>query len=563
MFKSFNIVTALILWCVYTIIYGVISNNESTLPISGYLSLFAEMGLDTACAILAYKTIRNLENPEKIIFKLIFVSFILAILSDGSYNIILNIFGIVSFSVMVETIFDLPFTGFLLLQTISWALIFKVTYSENALKLKKLILLPFLLSGAVILLTFFFLPSWKVSPLSIEGIYNITDTFLEVASFGFVVISLFSAKNKNLALLASGYLIIIASDFIIRFAEIEKVLFPGSALETTWVLGLILFFAGLYKIKNLDNFTIKDSLNRWNSLHVQIGYWLFTSSLFSIFILLVLNYVFSNLDLKGIRDIPATLIVFAVVSSIISHVISSYLIKPFGQLNKIVKSYANQDTLTERNINNRSQIEEFIELEGCLYEGLLAIKNRSLIEKSYFKSVLNYTNKIRNPVSAISMLAEDINELPEEKRSLLINAAREINESSKELIEKINQLPKEDEVNSTNNLESTENIPQVIMVDDNVNLSMAWEMDAENNDIKLTTYNHPSDFINNIGNFSSDVNIYIDVNLSEEMNGVELSEWAHKKGFKNLYLITGEDPKQFETITWIKAVYGKNPPFSH
>lgn len=557
-----KIVNILILWCIYTALYGAISNYGEFKSLAGYMSLFAEVGLDFTCLTLAFFITRKAKLIEKTIFRLVAISFVFAIFSDASYNLILNILGIRNFSLKLESSFDLPFTAFLLLQSIAWSLVFKIIYNESKQHLKILIALPFFLSGAVILLTFLFLPTWQVNPLSVEGIYNISDTLLEVISFGFVVICLFSARDKNITLLASGYLIIIASDFIIRFAEVEKVLFPGSALETTWILGLMLFASGLYKINISNNINIRRSLNKWNSLNVQIGYWIFTSSLCSIFILLLLNYIFSNLDLKGIRDIPATLVVFAVLSSILSHGIASYLIRPFKHLNHIVSTYSQGDLKTPENIKSSPQIEEFIQLEDCLYEGISAIKNRTLIEKSYFESVVNYTNQIRNPVSAIHMLVTDIDELPDEKKSLLIDAANLILSNTDTLIQKMNGLPNKCNKALLNSQQQNHSNLQVIMIDDNKNLAMAWEMDAANFSVPLTTYNDPENFMRDAGGINKEVVLYIDINLSEDMSGIELSKWAYKQGFSNIYLITGENANNFQEMHWIKGVFGKEPPFS-
>lgn len=548
------------LWGIYAITYGVLNIYGKTQAIAGLLSMIAEAGLDLACCILALTLAKKLVNHEKIIFKLVASSFIFAAISDSSYNIILNIFGIRSFSFFIESIFDLPFTAFLLLQTIVWGLIFKVLFQKNNQNFNKLIFLPFLLSGVIIFLTFLLLPSWEVSPLSAEGLYNILDTTLEVISFGFVVIILFSAKGRSLALLASGYLIIIASDFIIRFAEVENVLFPGSALETTWALGLLIFLFGLINIKNSNQFNIKNSLNNWNSLHVQAGYWIFTSSLFSILLLLVLNYFFSNIDVKGVRDIPATLIVFAVFTSIASHLISSYLIRPFKYLKKLVSLYAQSDLALPPERSTETKIEEFKQLENCLYDGLTAIKNRSYIERNYFNSVVEYTNKIRGPASAIHMLVNDIVELPPGKKQLLLDAANQINITTEHLIKKINLIPNENKEANFPHIDG-KNSDLVIMIDDNINLSMAWEMAAEENGVSIKTYNNPNDFMTDAGMFDKSIKIYIDINLINEINGIELSRWAYKEGFENLYLITGDRSGDFPEMPWIKEILGKMPPF--
>ena len=53
---------------------------------------------------------------------------------------------------------------------------------------------------------------------------------------------------------------------------------------------------------------------------------------------------------------------------------------------------------------------------------------------------------------------------------------------------------------------------------------------------------------------------YIDVHLSDNENGEQVTKELFELGFKNLYLATGFEVDQFSHITWIKGVVGKSPP---
>lgn len=550
-----NVAWAIYLWFIYTLFYGLTKNIPAIESLNGYLALIGEAGLDFLCAVLAFSVLAKCDTDSKTITKLFALSFVFGFISDGSYNIILNIMGIDTFPSLVETVFDLPFAAFLLLQTFAWFLIFKKVYHKSKYHLKGLILLPFLISGITVLLTFFLMPAWKVNFSSTEGIYNIIDTLLEVISFALVIICLFSARDKKITLLASGYLIVIASDFVIRFAEVEKVLFPGSPIETTWVLGLLLFAIGLANIKKQSYFNLNEGLGEWNSLKVQIGYWLFTSSLASLFILLLINSILSNLDIRNMHDIPATLIVFAVLSALLSQILAGYMVRPFRYLNEVISKYSRRDFKAFKNITSDIKIEEFKDLETCLHDGLKAIKQQSYLEREYFQVALAYSNRIMDPIAAIKMLAEDIDELPQEKKKLLFGAVQQVAENTDQLLQQLSATK------GGETTKSQREIIEAIMVDDDKNLAMAWEMDAANVGIDLITFNSPSDFIADIDNLDKTANLYIDVNLSSDIDGVKLSKIAYERGFNNLYLITGSDPSEFSNLDWVKGVFGKTPPF--
>lgn len=156
------------------------------------------------------------------------------------------------------------------------------------------------------------------------------------------------------------------------------------------------------------------------------------------------------------------------------------------------------------------------------------------------KSLENATASL----SALKMLVADIDELPQEKKKLLTDII-------------------EDTLGSINHINSEEAHPiQAIMVDDNKNLSIAWEMDALSAGINLIAFNSPHAFIEAMSDFKRGIDLYIDINLNSDINGLELSEIAYKQGFKSIYLITGNNISDINRPPWVKAIYGKDSPFT-
>ncbi len=58
---------------------------------------------------------------------------------------------------------------------------------------------------------------------------------------------------------------------------------------------------------------------------------------------------------------------------------------------------------------------------------------------------------------------------------------------------------------------------------------------------------------------AKDALIFIDVNLNEK-SGLHIAQELHGLGFKNLFLTTSYEPEQFENVTYIRGVIGKEPP---
>ncbi len=547
-------------WIIYDLFYGITKYFVSLHFITGYLSLIAQVSLDLVCMILSYGIAKNTQKLEKCFFTLFSFSFAFNLISDVGYNTIANIIGITNFSFFSELTFDVPFLIFLLLQLNAWFLIFKLIHNRNKHVIRYSVLLysPFIVSSIIVLLTFFLLPFWRVSLTSTQGLFNSLDSILQVITFAPVVVCLFAAKDKKLSLLTFGYLTIIATDFMVHITQVEKLLVTSSLLEIFWILGLLLFTVGLMSIREDRDFIFESNLYNWNNLKTQINYWLFIVSLLSALILLFINTVFTNLSIRSVIHIPTTFIIFAILSALVSNVIADYLIKPFEYFNNIINVYRKKRNPYQHNRGSKIIIEEFKQLGNCLHEGLNAIKNEQFYERIYIDSVLNYANEIRNPTVAIKMLSEDIDELSDKKRRLLKNAADRIMSITQHVLSRFNKPNSSKDVDAFN-LKLTKD--PVILIDDNKNLSMAWEMEADEAGVNLTVYNTPEEFINDAEVLDYDAILYIDVNLSETLSGIELSKWAHYNGFKNINLITGGDVSKLKNISWIKSVCGKSPPF--
>jgi hypothetical protein len=160
-----------------------------------------------------------------------------------------NIAGIINFPPLMETVFDLPFALALFTQAIAWIYIYLVLRQFDTKKL----ILPFIIATLAFTILFYFSPAWHVSKFSAEGLYNIIDTVIEAFLFVFLLLAIYHAENYHIKFIALGYLIVIVSDFMIRCLEVYNLLIPGTSLETTWVLGLLLFAVGLARLRKQQN----------------------------------------------------------------------------------------------------------------------------------------------------------------------------------------------------------------------------------------------------------------------------------------------------------------------
>jgi len=100
-----------------------------------------------------------------------------------------------------------------------------------------------------------------------------------------------------------------------------------------------------------------------------------------------------------------------------------------------------------------------------------------------------------------------------------------------------------------------------ILIDDTKMIHTVWGLMAKRCNKTLAHFYEPEDFFEHILEYPTDTPIYIDSNLNKEKKGEEYARDIHSKGFKKIYLATGDAPKFFGDMPWIAGIVGKEPPF--
>ena len=91
----------------------------------------------------------------------------------------------------------------------------------------------------------------------------------------------------------------------------------------------------------------------------------------------------------------------------------------------------------------------------------------------------------------------------------------------------------------------------VVLYEDEPLFINLWKQTYRNSGMKLV--------INPKNPPEKDALIFIDVNLKEK-SGLQIAQELHNKGHTNLFLTTSYEPEQFENISYIRGVIGKEPP---
>ncbi|MBI4667647.1 MAG: HAMP domain-containing histidine kinase [Elusimicrobia bacterium] len=108
-----------------------------------------------------------------------------------------------------------------------------------------------------------------------------------------------------------------------------------------------------------------------------------------------------------------------------------------------------------------------------------------------------------------------------------------------------------------------ENKIDVILIDDDLLVHKIWQRAAKTHGQNLKTFKSPQEFLDAGGDqFPLETAIYLDSELGNGVKGEYFAQELHAKGFANLYLAAGHSPEKFGASTCLKAIVGKEPPWS-
>lgn len=102
---------------------------------------------------------------------------------------------------------------------------------------------------------------------------------------------------------------------------------------------------------------------------------------------------------------------------------------------------------------------------------------------------------------------------------------------------------------------------EYVLIDDSKINCDNWRLMGKFYNKKVCTFNSPGEFYAMIDQFDRATNIYIDSNLSDDIQGETVAKDIFERGFNKIYLCTGHSKEDFPNMPWIKDIVGKTPPF--
>ncbi len=443
-FITHPLIIAMAGWIIFFLLYSFLKNIPWMEHYSAVFPLIGEGGLDTLAVILTIKLWKKTNNnSHKKIFLLLGISFAALFIADLIYNIVLNLFKFEYKNAIIATLFDLPFALFLFLQLLVWTYLLKL--NKNVVSYgKKILYIPNIVLSSLLFLLFTFGISWKIDYFSAIGLFQLIDTILEVSGFALATICLARSKGLLIRFLTIGYLIVVSSDFIIRYYVVSGIIPYLSPFESTWVLGLLIICLGYYL--SLKNNNDEFYLLPVNSLQSQITILSLILWLGSAFLFIGSNYFF--LEYNGYKQISPGFLSIFVPFTVLSIVASSYLATKISSTLCILESIINDFIINDsmnisdlkkqveilNNINNRNKEDKKLkiyEVEKLRHFIVNAINELQSANKIKAEFLMNMSHDFRTPASGIYHMSRSIYKKisdPELKRlqKLIVNSSEQL-----------------------------------------------------------------------------------------------------------------------------------------
>lgn len=102
---------------------------------------------------------------------------------------------------------------------------------------------------------------------------------------------------------------------------------------------------------------------------------------------------------------------------------------------------------------------------------------------------------------------------------------------------------------------------EFILIDNDLWIRKAWEMEARKKSITLHLFSSVDAFLSRKHEFSKKIPVYIDSELGVELPGEVLAKHIYEAGFSEIYLATGQHTLDISNYTYLKSLTGKSPPF--
>ncbi|HAT3877897.1 TPA: HAMP domain-containing histidine kinase [Legionella pneumophila] len=253
----------------------------------------------------------------------------------------------------------------------------------------------------------------------------------ELIIFSSALLCMIYSENKYLSVCLLGFITLISGDFFINYSFLSQTNHLLSYGELFWFLGQILFFFGITFLYKNKNYIITDWFSKNNSIKNNLALWSFGTSISSFLLFFLVTYFFSAVNKELLLGLPLFILLYSAILVVFSIMMGRRFESPFKRLAANVEALSQNDKAI---IDNNFSIQEFIFLQKFIVDAFESREQKDRSRKTLLNITVQAAHDIRSPLAAINTALLSLNSIPEEKRIIIRNAAKRINDIANNLL---------------------------------------------------------------------------------------------------------------------------------
>ncbi|MFA5960659.1 MAG: hybrid sensor histidine kinase/response regulator [Tatlockia sp.] len=299
--------------------------------------------------------------------------------------------------------------------------------------------LPFFICLSLITIFLFFSSINHVfSYFSWERISHTISFISEFIIFNAALLCFIYSENNGFSLCLFGLITVISGDFFINYSFLSQTISLLSYGELLWFLGLIFILFGSRLLYQNKQYIVRDWFARTNSIKNRMALWSVGTSMSSFLLFFLMAYLLSAIDKQLLLGLPIFILVYSIIVVILSVVMGKRFEAPFKQIVANIEYLMLQNDRSK--VDDNFSTQEFVFLQKFIFDAFEMKEQKERAKQELLNITTQAAHDIRSPLAAINTVLSSINSISEEKRLMIRNAAKRINDIANNLLLKPNQL---------------------------------------------------------------------------------------------------------------------------
>ncbi|MCC2624783.1 MAG: kinD [Burkholderiales bacterium] len=405
-----------IFWFLYILIYLLLNNLAPSH--SWTIVTVGQLGFNLLSFHIGFKLYKRSYGTAKRIFFWWSIAFIFGFIADFFYNSINNILLLNSYrNFSLSSLYQVPFLVSLVCHNIAWMII--VAPVIDLKKGQKLVYhIPIFIMGVIVLTIFIFAFGVNTDTFSLSAAFRLFDTILEIIGFILVSICFVATNITPIRFLATGFLLVIICDLILKINFVYLTLGPNNLMDVGWVMGLMFMSAGLY---GFNKFPV--SFRYWNSrantIQLQFTFWIFIVCILFIGIFITLNYfIFPSVAAayhRHIKVLGCFLVVLSILILWVSYIFTKRLLQPLDNMRDAIKKFVSTNQPEIKLLESNYGTVEFRQLNNFIRESFVSILERQKFENAFISNAAQIVHDMGSPLTTMEVAIRSLEERSADK----------------------------------------------------------------------------------------------------------------------------------------------------